>query len=102
MIMEYRAYIEIPTFPGEPDEAWMRLLAWLDENTDMGPALNGPAPEGASGVTVILSTDADDEAAAVRAMVDATTHALEAIDLGEHYPASIEIQHADDEQLVTA
>lgn len=36
--------------------------------------------------------DADDEAAAVRAMVDATTRALEEIGQGEHYPAAIRVE----------
>ena len=38
------------------------------------------------------ATEAESEAAAVREMVAATTRALEAIGLGGHYPASVELE----------
>lgn len=88
--MEFRAWIELPRFPHVPDERWMGLLDWLDVNTDMGPVLSGPV-ENRPGVSVVLATDAADEAGAVRAMVDVTTRALQAIGLGDQYPALIEL-----------
>lgn len=93
-MMEFRAWISVPTFPGDDgyDAPWERLLDWLTAHTDMEPVLSGPHGDGRPGVEVILATDADDEAGAVRAMVDATTRALEAIGLGAHYPATIRVE----------
>ena len=53
--------------------------------------LDGPADDRV-GARVVLATDAETEAAAVREMVAATTRALEAIGLGDHYPASVELE----------
>lgn len=104
MNMEYRAYIAIPTFPGADHDGapWERLLDQLNAATDMGPVISGPHPDGRPGVEVILAADADDEAGAARVMFDAVAHGLEAVGLGEHYPASIKVERADADQLVTA
>ncbi|MBB4662215.1 hypothetical protein [Conexibacter arvalis] len=88
---EFRGWVGVPSFPDGRDEAWMRLLSWLDTHTDTGPILDGPADDRA-GVRVVLATEANGEAAAVRAMVDVTTRALEAIGLGDRSPTSVELE----------
>lgn len=68
---EYPVALISPT-PAPENERGFALLTLLDENTDMGPAM--AAPTDSAGATVVLATDAEDEAAAVRAMLDALTH----------------------------
>lgn len=95
--MEFRTRIEIPTFPGADHVGapWEQLLDDLNAHAgELGPVLSGPHGDGRPGVEVILATDADDQAGAVRATVDAVTRSLEAIGLGEHYPARVEVEHA--------
>lgn len=89
--MEYRAHVTVDDFPESPEnEAGVELLRWLDEHTDMGPAMSGPDQR--SPAVVVLATDAPNEAAAVRAMTDALAVALDGVGLEHCYPGHIEIE----------
>lgn len=57
-----------------------------------GPVLSW---EGTS-VLVVMSTDSNDRSSAARMMFDAVADSLNSIGLVDHYPASVEIEIAED------
>lgn len=100
--MEYRAHITIPGFPIDPEgDRALDLTRWIDEQTDMRPAMAVPVAEGQD-ATLTLATNAPDEAFATRRMVAAATRGLEALNLGHLYPTRIELEPVEQTALATA
>ena len=93
--MEYRLWITVPAMPFEAEELWEPFIERMEtRHGKLGPVLTW---DGKGGTIVIVSADTDNEAHAVAKGVDAIAEALNATGLGDHYPASVEIELAEPE-----
>lgn len=91
--MEYRIWITVPGIPHTDEARWEPLAHALEHEhaKKLGPVLSW---EG-SDLGVTLATDAADEAEAADIATHAVTAALHDAGLGDHYPATCEVEPAD-------
>jgi hypothetical protein len=93
--MEYRLWITVPDLPFEAEERWEPFIRRMEkDHQNLGPVLTW---DGEGGTIVIVAVDTDNEAHAVAQGIEAVADALNAAGLGDHYPASVEIELAESE-----
>lgn len=94
--MEYRSWITIPGLPFVHEAEHTRLHdALVEQANNLGPVMTWT--DDRQSTVVVLGSEAEDEAAAVGIMTSAVISALRASGLGHLYPASVEVQVADDD-----
>lgn len=96
--MEYRAWITIPHLAVESGGAECLHDALQKHSGDLGPVLSGLS----DGLQVVLAINSDHEADAARAMYDAVTDSLRAAGLADRYPTAIDLEPANDGDLIPA
>jgi hypothetical protein len=93
--MEYRLWITVPDMAFEAEELWEPFIERMEKrHGELGPILTW---DGKGGTIVIVAVDTDNEAHAVAQGIEAVADALNAAGLGDHYPASVEIEFAESE-----
>ncbi len=91
--MEYRARIAIPNIPVEDESRWEPLIDHLEADFGRyGPVLSW---EGTSAL-IVMSMEGNDRSTAARTLFDAVADSLRSIGLVDHYPASVEVEIAQD------
>lgn len=86
--MEYRAWVTVPGITADSDPAEHLLDALSHRYGELGPVLSGTT----DGLQVVMATDAIDEHDAARELYAATSDALRAAGLSDHYPITIEVE----------
>lgn len=90
MIVEYRAWIDVPGLPVADEADWQRLMDRLEESHgELGPVGSWEQPDT---LTVVLSTDADTPVAAARELVDAVLDSLQAAGMSEKVPTAMRLE----------
>lgn len=96
MIMEFRAFIQVPGLPYENEPAHEGLFDVLRRDFGrLGPVMSWTSRGDAT--VVVLATDAEDESEAAAEMIAAVSMSLHRSNLGNLYPAAIEIEVVDEE-----
>lgn len=95
---EYRLWITIPSLPIADEDRWEPLIAKLENGYDLG-AVIGWHDDTAE---IVVSLPSDSEAHATRVAIGAITEALEATELSELYPSSVEVEAVSQDALTPA
>lgn len=90
---EYRLHITVPRLPFRHEHRWEPLIEHLERCYEgLGPIIAWHDEETA---WVVVATEAESEAAAVKAGVDAVVDSLVAADLGHLYPSAVDAEAID-------
>lgn len=97
---EYRVWTTVPSLHFANEASWEPFIDALERShPELGPVISweGDPAEDSDSAVVVVSTSADDEAAAAQIAAAAMTDALHEAGLGDHYPATYEIERAEDD-----
>jgi len=98
-MIEYRLWITIQDLPFEAEERWLPFSEHLESShPGLGPVFTWSA----DAMVAIVATTAADEAAAAERGVAVVAQALHASGLGDHYPASVEVEAVPESELQPA
>ena len=94
--MEFRIYITVSALPVEDEGTWQPLITALERCAEeLGPVIAWYGRD----AQIVLSCDASDEAEAAATATQAMADALHAANLGDRYPAGLEVERADAEPV---